>query len=83
MALEYVEDVVVGGGIGTYPMTGSGSSYYKNNKNKCKWRFVPRDEDENSKPKSKCDKHDLGNIGDDTNDNEPVIHYEDVFTQDV
>ncbi len=70
-----------GGGIGTYPMKGSGSSYYNNNKNKCMWRFVPKGEDENSKPKPKCDKHRLGNIGDNTNDtSEPVIHYEDVFT---
>ena len=33
-----------GGGIGTYPMSGSGSSYYKNNKNKCLWKFVPKGE---------------------------------------
>ena len=71
-----------GGGIGTYPMTGSGSSYYKNNKNKCLWKFVPKGEDENTKkPKSRCDTNNLSSIGGNSNDSsQAIIHYDDVFT---
>ena len=71
-----------GGGIGTYPMNGSGSHYYNNNKNKCLWKFVPKGEDEDTKkPKSKCDTNNLSSIGENSDDSsQAIINYEDVFT---